>query len=52
VFSTIFQATDVVHPLLPVVTGLVCPEHVIEGVRIEFHRTFLPNREGDSQVAV
>jgi hypothetical protein len=52
VFSTIFEATDVVNPLLPVVTGLVFPEHVIEGVRIELHRTFLPNREGDSQVAV
>jgi hypothetical protein len=52
VFSTIFQETDVVNPLPRVVTGLVFPEHGIEGARIEFRRTFLPNREGDSQVAV
>jgi hypothetical protein len=52
VFSTILQATEIVAPLLPVVTGIVFPEHLIEGVRIEFHRTFLPNREGESQVTI
>ncbi|OHS98639.1 hypothetical protein TRFO_34916 [Tritrichomonas foetus] len=51
-FGTIFTATDVVAPLMPIVTGISFPDNVMEGQKIVFNRTINPDREGESQIVV
>ena len=52
VFSTVFQSTELVAPLLPLVTGVTWPDEVIEGTPIQFSREMTPDREGQSQILV
>ena len=52
VFGTVFTATDVVAPLLPIVTGITFPDTIIEGQKITFDRVMNPDREGDSAITV
>ena len=52
VFSTVFQTTELVAPLMPLVTGVRWPSEVLEGVTIQFSREFTPDREGQSQILV
>lgn len=53
VFSTVFVETGEVEPQLPTVSGIVWPEHMIEGQKITFEgKKVDPDREGDSQILI
>lgn len=52
VFSPIFTSTQVIEPLLPMVTGITFPEIIMESEPIEFDHSFFPDIEGESEIYV
>lgn len=52
VFTQLLTKTEPVADLAPIVSGVVFPDDVVEGIEIRFNHHVFPRREGDSEIYV
>lgn len=51
-FNSIYSSTEKVHPLIPIVAGIVFPECMIQDQKIDFCRNIIPDKEGKSEILI